>query len=452
MTIQTMRQIRIPGKVSELITTLNSSGFEAYAVGGCVRDSILGRIPMDWDITTNALPEQVKRLFEHTVDTGIAHGTVTVILKGEPFEVTTFRIDGKYTDSRHPESVSFTPSLREDLKRRDFTINAMAYSSGTGLVDLFGGMVDLKQGIIRCVGDPRERFTEDALRIMRAVRFAAQLDFEIDPGTASAIREFAPSLSKISAERIREELVKLLISDHPQRMWTLYKLGITAVILPEFDAAFEQMQNGPHHNENVGVHTLLALEKVRADKHLRLAMLLHDLAKPMTARQDEDGIWHFPEHAKQGALMAEKILRRLRFDNETIRQVTLLIQEHSFYPKAEPADVRRFIARTGEDMFPDFLAVKRADIAAQLPGSSGERSAMVDEIERIAGEIFQRGDCLRLKEMALSGQDLIADGMVKGPMVGRVLAALLDVVLEDPNMNEREVLLAKSRMIRNQIN
>ena len=319
-------------------------------------------------------------------------------------------------------------------------------------MDLFGGMVDLEGGVIRCVGDPRERFTEDALRIMRAVRFAAQLNFEIDPGTAAAIREFAPSLKRISAERIREELVKLLISDHPQRMWTLYKLGITAVILPEFDAAFEQMQNGPHHDETVGVHTLLALEKVRADKHLRLAMLLHDLAKPACARMDEDGIWHFPEHAKEGAVLAEKILRRLKFDNETIRRVTLLIREHSFYPEQTPAGVRRFIARTGEDMFEDCIAVKRADIAAQKNDPSGERAAMTNRIEQIGEQILMEGDCLKLKDLALSGQDLIGDGMEKGPMVGRVLAALLDLVLEDPGMNDREILLEKSRMIRNQIN
>ncbi len=452
MTLLTKKPIRIPGKVTELIRTLGDNGFEAFAVGGCVRDSLLGRIPMDWDITTNALPQQVKSIFGHTVDTGIAHGTVTVLLGGQPFEVTTYRIDGEYTDSRHPRSVSFTPSLREDLKRRDFTINAMAYSERGGLVDLFGGMVDLEGGVIRCVGDPRERFTEDALRIMRAVRFAAQLNFEIDPGTAAAIREFAPSLKRISAERIREELVKLLISDHPQRMWTLYKLGITAVILPEFDAAFEQMQNGPHHDETVGVHTLLALEKVRADKHLRLAMLLHDLAKPVCARMDEDGIWHFPEHAKEGAVLAEKILRRLKFDNETIRRVTLLIREHSFYPEQTPAGVRRFIARTGEDMFEDYIAVKRADIAAQKNDPSGERAAMTNRIEQIGEQILLEGDCLKLKDLALSGQDLIGDGMEKGPMVGRVLAALLDLVLEDPGMNDREILLEKSRMIRNQIN
>ena len=441
-------KVRIPAKVSEIISALRERGFEAYAVGGCVRDSILGRIPMDWDITTSALPGQVKEIFDHTVDTGIAHGTVTVLCKGEAFEVTTFRIDGKYEDSRHPSSVTFTPSLREDLKRRDFTINAMACSDQEGLIDLYGGMVDLREKIIRCVGDPYDRFTEDALRIMRAVRFAAQLDFEIDPGTALAARELAPALNKISAERIRDELVKLLISDHPQRMWTLCRLGMTAVILPEFDAAFEQPQNGPHHSVDVGTHTLLTLEKVRPDKTLRLAALLHDLAKPAVGKMGNDGIWRFPDHAREGAALAEKILKRLKFDNETVRRVTTLVRYHSFYPEATPAGIRKAAAMIGEDIFEDYLALKRADIAAQRPESTAERSRLIDSAGRLYEQIMERGDCLNLKGLALTGQDLLEDGMKKGPGIGYVLGELLEAVLEDPAINEKNILLAKSREIR----
>ena len=441
-------KLKIPPKVSEVIGALKKEGYEAYAVGGCVRDSLLGRIPMDWDITTSALPEQVKKVFDHTVDTGIAHGTVTVIYKGEPFEVTTFRVDGEYADSRHPESVTFTPSLREDLKRRDFTINAMAYAEPGGLIDLYGGEVDLRAGVIRCVGDPAERFTEDALRIMRAVRFAAQLDFTVDDRTAAAAKELAPTLRKISAERIRDELVKLLISDHPQRIWTMMMLGITKEVLPEFDAVYDQPQNGKHHDETVGVHTLLALQRIRPDKVLRLTMLLHDLGKKETAVMDGDGIWHFPGHAQKSAELARKILRRLKFDNETVRRVCLLVREHSFYPEATEEGVRRAVARIGPDLFEDFLLVKRADIAAQLPETSESRLETVGRIEALYEKIMLRGDCLDLAALAVTGKDLIGDGMEKGPGIGKMLDELLDMVLADPALNEREILLEKSRELR----
>lgn len=448
MTELNRTKLKIPAKVSEVIGALNREGYEAYAVGGCIRDSLLGRIPMDWDITTSALPEQVKKVFDHTVDTGIAHGTVTVIYKGETFEVTTFRVDGEYADNRHPKSVVFTPSLQEDLKRRDFTINAMAYAEPEGLIDLYGGVIDLRQRIIRCVGEPKERFGEDALRIMRAVRFAAQLDFAIDEKTALAARELAPTLNNISAERIRDELVKLLISDNPQRIWTMMMLGITKEVLPEFDDVYDQPQNGKHHNETVGVHTLAALEKVRPDKVLRLTMLLHDLGKKETAVRGEDGIWHFPEHAAKSAAMAGKILRRLKFDNETIRKVCTLVREHSFYPEPTPEGVRRAVVKIGPDLFEDYLLVKRADIAAQVPEVPNIRLEKIDRAEQLYEEILQRGDCLSLADLALTGKDLIADGMEKGPGIGKVLDGLLDMVLTDPSLNEREILLEKSRELR----
>ena len=448
MTELNRTKLKIPAKVSEVIGALNREGYEAYAVGGCIRDSLLGRIPMDWDITTSALPEQVKKVFDHTVDTGIAHGTVTVIYKGETFEVTTFRVDGEYADNRHPKSVVFTPSLQEDLKRRDFTINAMAYAEPEGLIDLYGGVIDLRQRIIRCVGEPKERFGEDALRIMRAVRFAAQLDFAIDEKTALAARELAPTLNNISAERIRDELVKLLISDNPQRIWTMMMLGITKEVLPEFDDVYDQPQNGKHHNETVGVHTLAALEKVRPDKVLRLTMLLHDLGKKETAVRGEDGIWHFPEHAAKSGAMAGKILRRLKFDNETIRKVCTLVREHSFYPEPTPEGVRRAVVKIGPDLFEDYLLVKRADIAAQVPEVPNIRLEKIDRAERLYEEILQRGDCLSLADLALTGKDLIADGMEKGPGIGKVLDGLLDMVLTDPSLNEREILLEKSRELR----
>ena len=268
--------ILMPQKVKFIIKQLMDNGFEAYAVGGCVRDSILGREPNDWDITTSALPGQVKEVFEHTVDTGIQHGTVTVVLDKENFEVTTYRIDGEYEDNRHPKEVIFTANLVEDLKRRDFTVNAMAYNDETGLVDVFGGISDLNEKIIRCVGNAEDRFSEDALRVLRAARFAAQLGFSIEDGTMQAMKSMAPNLANISAERIQVELVKLIISDNPDMIKTAYELGITKIVLPEFDKIMNIEQNNPHHIYTVGEHTLYALKNVRADKSMRLAVLFHD--------------------------------------------------------------------------------------------------------------------------------------------------------------------------------
>lgn len=285
-------QIRLPQKVEDIIEKIQAAGYEAYAVGGCVRDTVLGREPDDWDITTSAEPEEVKKLFERTIDTGIQHGTVTVMLGREGFEVTTYRIDGKYEDSRHPKDVTFTANLKEDLRRRDFTINAMAYNEKDGLVDLYGGIQDIEKGLIRCVGDAGERFTEDALRMMRAVRFSAQLGYAIEENTKAAVKELAPMIRKISAERIQAELVKLMVSDHPDYIRTAYETGITAQIFPEFDLCMKTEQNNPHHCYSVGEHILHTLAYVDADKVLRLGMLFHDIGKPGTLSVDEEGITH----------------------------------------------------------------------------------------------------------------------------------------------------------------
>lgn len=323
-------RIAVPEKGQYIIKTLQKAGFEAYAVGGCVRDSILGREPQDWDITTSARPQQVKALFPRTIDTGLQHGTVTVMLRGEGFEVTTYRIDGSYEDSRHPSQVSFTADLREDLRRRDLTINAMAYNDTAGLVDLFGGLADLKARMVRCVGDPGERFREDALRILRAIRFSAQLGYTIEKDTAAAIAKLAPTLSRISAERIQTELTKLMLSPNPDYLRTAYDTGVTKVFFPEFDRAMETPQNHPHHCHGVGEHILHALGCVEADKVLRLAVLLHDIGKPAVLTTDSEGRSHFHGHAAVSGKMAENILRRLRYDNETILKVCRLVQYHDF--------------------------------------------------------------------------------------------------------------------------
>lgn len=433
--------ICLPEKVNIVITALQSAGFEAYAVGGCVRDSILGREPEDWDITTSAMPEETKALFEKTFDTGIAHGTVTVLLDREAFEVTTYRIDGKYEDSRHPKEVIFTRSLKEDLLRRDFTINAMAYNEKDGLVDIFGGLKDLKEGIIRCVGDATARFSEDALRILRGVRFAAQLGFSIDRETEAGMRELAPTLKKISAERIQAELVKMLTSKRPGLLREAYALGITEQFLPEFGRLMETEQETPHHMYNVGEHTIHAVENVRPDKILRLTMLLHDMGKPAYKTIDENGTAHFKKHALESEIIAKRILRRLKFDNDTLNKVTRLVRFHDYRMPAAAKSVRRAMNKIGEDIFPYYLEVRRADVLAQSMYQREEKLKNLDEIETLYQEIVEKGQCVTLKDLAVTGKDLIGAGMEPGREIGEKLNELLGLVIEDPSLNTKKELL-----------
>lgn len=443
-----MIRINLPDKVNYIIHTLTEHGYEAFAVGGCVRDSVLGRTPQDWDITTSAKPEQVKSVFRHTIDTGIQHGTVTVLAEQEGFEVTTYRIDGEYEDARHPKEVRFTPNLLEDLRRRDFTINAMAYNEQAGLVDAFDGLADLERGCIRCVGCAKERFSEDALRMLRAVRFAAQLGFQIEEETKKAVLDLAENIAKVSAERIQAELIKLLVSAHPEELITAYRLGLTAVFLPEFDVMMETPQKNPHHCCNVGIHTIQAVQLVPADKILRLTMLLHDVAKPVCRTTGTDGIDHFYGHPKKGSEMAHVILRRLKFDNDTIGRVCRLVQWHDDNPKLEEAVIRRAINRIGMEQYPELFMVKRADICAQSRFMREEKLSYVDSYERMYLEILKKKECLTLKQLAVKGRDLIADGMKPGKEIGEVLDALLQIVLEDPKENTKEKLLEQAHKFR----
>lgn len=434
--------ILLPEKVRYIINTITEAGYEAYAVGGCIRDSILGKSPDDWDITTSASPYQVKSLFGHTLDTGLQHGTVTVMLDKEGFEVTTYRIDGDYEDGRHPKEVTFTSSLIEDLRRRDFTVNAMAYNDHTGLVDAFEGIKDLNAGIIRCVGSPAERFSEDALRMLRAVRFSARLGYEIETQTLEAIRKLAPSLTHISAERIQAELTKLVTSPHPENLRIAYETGITRVIMPEFDACMETDQNNPHHCYSVGVHILKSMEEVRPDKVLRLAMLFHDIGKPAARTVDEKGIHHFHGHPAVSEKIARTVLKRLKFDNHTISMVTKLVKYHDQKVLPEPKYVRRAILRTGEDIFPLLYDIKLADLRAQSTFQRMEKEESLEAVYRIYRQIMEDGQCVSLKTLAVSGRDLITDaGIPPGPELGNTLQKLLDMVIENPSLNERETLL-----------
>ena len=375
--------------MERILEKLNEKGFEAYAVGGCVRDSLLGRQPKDWDITTSARPEQVKSLFRRTIDTGILHGTVTVMLDGAGYEVTTYRVDGEYADGRHPKQVVFTPDLLEDLKRRDFTINAMAYSHKTGIVDAFGGTKDLDGRLIRCVGNPVERFEEDALRILRAIRFSAQLDFSIEKETCSAVMRIAPNLSKVSKERIQAELTSLLQSGHPEKIKKVYEMGISQYISPAFSQVPWQSFQVPD--------SLSSEKYVRGGAFLRMA----------------------------GPDMAVQVLKELKMDLDTISRVRVLAAWADREVKAEAEEVRRAMSR----MLPEVW-----DVLAELNGY-GERVRCLTE------EIRDRGDCLDLKHLAVNGQDLIAVGIRPGKEMGRSLEELLDRVLENPERNQKEVLL-----------
>ena len=435
-------KITLPRKVLMIINNLQLHGYEAFAVGGCVRDSILARRPEDWDITTSAKPEEIKKLFRRTVDTGIEHGTVTVLIGKDSFEVTTYRVDGAYEDGRHPKEVCFTSRLEEDLQRRDFTINAMAYNDEVRLVDVFGGMQDLNHHLIRCVGDPRERFSEDALRILRAVRFSAQLNFPIEPETAEAIKELAPTLEKISAERIQAELVKLLVSPHPERIRDAYELGITRVILPEWDAMAGVEQNTPHHRYDVAEHTIRAMKYVKRDKILRLTMLFHDMGKPSTKTTDENGRDHFKGHALVSEEIARKVLRRLKFDNETVKKVTRLVCYHDYRMEATPRNVRRAMNRIGVELFPYYLAVRMADAKAQSPYRRREKIENIVAIRKLYQEALLEENCVTLRQLAVGGRDLMDLGMTPGREIGSMLSELLEYVIDDPKRNEKEILCA----------
>lgn len=451
--------ILLPENVKRIIRTLETAGFEAYAVGGCVRDALLDRVPQDWDITTSALPEEVKGLFPRTVDTGIEHGTVTIMRGQEGYEVTTYRIDGKYEDCRHPDSVTFTRSLKEDLLRRDFTINAMAYNESTGLVDLFGGIEDLQAGIIRAVGNPTERFSEDALRILRAVRFAAQLGFTIEPETKQAMKTLSGNLKVVSAERIREELTKLLASEHPEELFEAQSLGITADWLPEWDLMCDTPQENVHHIYDVAHHTMETIRGLHQTEEYRNAspkeqamlnytMLLHDCAKPQCKTYGEDGQAHFKGHAKPGAELAREVLRRLKCDNETVDSCTKLIGYHdTLYRRRgeEPELTVRFLMnRIGTERMPFLFAVFTADAGAKAPQYLAGCTRRIDMLREAYRKAVSEGHCVNLKMLAVNGADLMELGFPAGPKLGKILQSLLEDVLECPAHNTKEYLLKKA--------
>lgn len=414
-----MVRIALPKDVKHIIDVLMENGYEAYAVGGCVRDSILGRVPGDWDITTSALPMQVKGLFRRTVDTGIQHGTVTVMLGRNGYEVTTYRIDGKYEDSRHPESVEFTPKLEEDLKRRDFTINAMAYNDEHGIVDIFDGVGDLQRKIIRCVGNAHDRFDEDALRILRAVRFSAQLGFGIEENTARAAKELAVNLKRISSERIHTEFNKMLKSPHPDYFSVADAIGIMEIVLPEY-------------------HVMSAEDKAF------VGTLARECACQLPERYAAMLFMSGGYSEEDPADTAKRVLKRLKLDNDTINTASMLLRFGMLEITDDESRIRHIIYETG-----DKNILRILDFRAAYEKCIGNDIADVRRMYDICNMIFERGDCVSLKNLAITGKELIAMGVPAGRQMGEILNSLLMLVLDNPQFNDREQLSKEALKILN---
>ncbi len=414
-----MVRIALPKDVKHIIDVLMENGYEAYAVGGCVRDSILGRVPGDWDITTSALPMQVKGLFRRTVDTGIQHGTVTVMLGRNGYEVTTYRIDGKYEDSRHPESVEFTPKLEEDLKRRDFTINAMAYNDEHGIVDIFDGVGDLQRKIIRCVGNAHDRFDEDALRILRAVRFSAQLGFGIEENTARAAKELAVNLKRISSERIHTEFNKMLKSAHPDYFSVADAIGIMEIVLPEY-------------------HVMSAEDKAF------VGALAKECACQLPERYAAMLFMSGGYSEEDPADTAKRVLKRLKLDNDTINTASMLLRFGMLEITDDESRIRHIIYETG-----DKNILRILDFRTAYEKCIGNDIADVRRMYDICNMIFERGDCVSLKNLAITGRELIAMGVPAGRQMGEILNSLLMLVLDNPQLNDREQLSKEALKILN---
>ena len=453
-------KIKIPENAMIILQRLEEAGYEAFVVGGCVRDALLGREPDDWDITTSARPDEMMQALSgmHIVPTGLKHGTITVVADGENFEVTTYRVDGEYLDARRPESVVFVRDLKEDLSRRDFTINAMAYSDERGLVDLFGGSADLENGIVRCVGDPELRFSEDALRILRCVRFASQLDFEIEDQTAEAMYEKLPLLDKIAEERIRVEFGKLLCGKGAGRVLTEHR-DVIAQFIPEIRPMFDLDQENPFHLYDVWMHTVHAVESVSIPKAketrsredakceneiMKLAAFFHDIGKPPCKVVDR-GWGHFYHHEHVGSDMTNEIMRRLRYDNDTRKTVVGLIKKHGtvFNPNGKQA--RRLLSKMGEGDLRRLIELEKADVSAQHPDYVDERLGNIAVFEQKVDEQIAAGQCFRINDMNIDGRDIMAMGVEQGRQIGLIKGRLFDMVVEGEIENDREALLTAAK-------
>ncbi len=432
--------VKLSKEAQKIIEKLHTHGFSAYAVGGCVRDSLLGKIPYDFDITTSAKPQQVKQLFQRTIDTGIKHGTVTVMVDSVPVEVTTFRADGEYLDNRKPQSVTLVKDVSEDLARRDFTVNALCYNQREGLLDLFGGIDDLNNKIIRAVGEPKKRFTEDALRILRAVRFSAQLGFTIEENTKAAISACAHLVKNLSVERIASELDKIIMSDSPEHIKMLYDLGVLEHIMPEMCDCFRQEQNTRWHIYDVGNHSLNVIKNCPKVIYLRYAALMHDWGKPHTHGINDIGEDMFRNHAKISEELSESFCRKYKFSNELRGKIVRLVRYHDIEILPEKKYVKRALNKIGDDIFYDLICLKRADCLSQNLKLTAPRLDYIHRLFSLYDEIKENKEPFGVKNLAVNGNDLKEMGIF-GEQIGKVLDELLEKVIEKPELNEKEKLI-----------
>lgn len=435
-------KIQIPPNVNKILNVLNNNGYDGYIVGGCVRDSIINRIPNDWDICTNCKPEKILEIFNcfKVIPTGLKHGTVTVVIDEENYEITTYRIDGDYIDGRHPVAVKFTNSLKEDLKRRDFTVNAMAYSDKDGLIDYYGGTRDILNKKIRCVGDPIKRFSEDYLRMIRGVRFSTQLGYSLDDDTFKAIKNLSKNITDISVERIREELNKILLSDAPSDgIELLNSTNLLEYILPELKVCVGFNQHNPHHDKNVFNHILSVVDNTEKDLILRLSALFHDIGKPKTFSLDEEGIGHFYNHNIKGAEITKRVMKRLKYDNVSIDQVVTLVREHMIrYSNLSDKAIKKLINRVGSN---NINRLFKLQIADTMGSTKWDNIEDVLDIARSVDRILNKKEPLSIKDLKINGGDLINLGVPQGKQIGVILNELMEIILETPELNEKENLL-----------
>lgn len=441
-----MMKLSIPSKVNTILQTLTDCGFEAYVVGGCVRDSLLGLTPHDWDICTNALPPEIQACFADydQFDAGVKHGTVSVVIENEVMEITTFRIDGEYADNRHPESVTFTASLEEDLGRRDFTVNAMAYHAERGLVDPYGGRDDLRRGVIRCVGNPDKRFNEDALRIMRAMRFAATYRFAIERNTAISLKRNAKLLQNIAAERINAELCRLICGRNAEQILDDYR-EVFAVFLPELAETFQFEQRNKHHCYDVFHHIIHSVSVIAPDPLLRMAMLLHDIGKPRACSEDPDGTRHFRGHQQISADMGRVILKRLKFSNAFIDDCLLLVVHHDVRFNGSKRQIKRIMQKLGVENMRRLFQVQRADVLSQSEYQRAKKLLILEDTMHLFDEILRKEECFNLKQLAVNGKDLISAGITDGRQIGSILNKLLNEVIDGRLENKKDVLLNNAK-------
>lgn len=442
-------KIICPDYINTAFRLLEQSGFKAYAVGGCVRDSLMGKAPDDWDMTTSSTPEETMLVFKNyrVIPTGIKHGTVTVIIDGNNIEITTMRVDGEYHDNRRPDTVCFTTQIEKDLSRRDFTVNAMAYNHTDGLIDIFGGQEDLKVKTIRCVGNPDTRFNEDALRIIRALRFASVLDFEIEKETTDSIFRNVILINNVAKERVRVELVKLLCGKAAERLLADYKEIIFSII-PELRPLDGFPQNTPYHIYDVWTHTVKVVANVINTPELRVSALLHDIAKPDCLKIDEKGTAHFKDHPEMSSEKSIEILKNLRFSNVFIDQVSKIILLHDMYPDGNKSTIARFCSKYSPEIIMQTLQLMRADTAGKNPALAEKQISAYNLAQTQIKEIIASKLCIRLSDLNINGDELRKEGFI-GKEIGSVLNALLELVIDEKIANEKDILLFAARNLKN---